>query len=87
MKTAQLVKRDQVTLYLNNGKVITEELTPEQKLRHAIYGETKELITENVIARISYRTKKEIEHKYVQYMIDLKVTDWGKYYIVYTDIE
>jgi hypothetical protein len=82
MKTIQLIKATETTLYLQDGKVISEVLTPSEKLRHTIFGETKQLKTEEVVERWNVRSNKEGEKRFWDYMNENKIQDSSNYYIV-----
>jgi hypothetical protein len=60
MKTAQLVKVTTTTLYLKDGIVTSEILSPSQKITTLqFFGETKTMRVEEVIERWHLKTKKK----------------------------
>jgi hypothetical protein len=86
MKTAQLIKVTSSTLYLRDGNVINEVLSPSQKLQFSLFGETKTMKVEEVIERWNIKSKKEAEKRFWYFMIENKIEDSSIYYIVFADI-
>lgn len=85
MKTAQLIKVTLNTLYLKDGIVISEILSPSQKLQHSIFGDTKIMKVEEVIERWYLKTKKEADKRFWDFMTENKIEDTSNYYIVFTE--
>lgn len=85
MKTAQLVKVTTTTLYLKDGIVISEKLSPSQKLQHAIFGETKTMRVEEIIERWHLKTKKEAEKRFWDFMTENKIENPLDYFIVFAE--
>lgn len=85
MKIAQLIKETVNHLYKDeNGEILN--LTSEQKLMHSIFKPELCTIqrTEEIVERWRYKTKKEIDLIYWNYIKDNNV-DARDYYIIYTD--
>ena len=85
MKTAQLIKVTLNTLYLKDGIVISEILSPSQKLQHPIFGETKTMRVEEIIERWNLKTKKEADKRFWDFMTENKIEDTSNYYIVFAE--
>jgi len=85
MKIVQLVKVTTTTLYLKDGLVISEILSPSQKLQHSIFGETKTMRVEEVIERWHLKTKKEADKRFWDFMTENKIENTLDYYIVFTE--
>ena len=83
MKTAQLIKVTESTLFLKDGLVISEVLTSEQKLMHAIYGETKAMRVETVVEIWHVKTQKDANVRFWDYMTENKIEDPSIYYVVF----
>jgi hypothetical protein len=85
MKIAQLIKETESFLYKDeNGNILN--LTAEQKLMHSLY--TPELIvhqrTEEIIERWRYKTKKEVDLMFWNYIKENNLIS-SDYYIVFTE--
>ena len=85
MKTAQLIKVTTTTLYLKDGLVISDMLSPAQKLQHSIFGETKTMRVEEVVERWHLNTKKEADKRFWDFMTENKIENPLDYYIVFTE--
>jgi hypothetical protein len=85
MKTAQLIKVTTTILYLKDGIVISEILSPSQKLQHSILGETKTMRTEEVIERWHLKTKKEADKRFWDFMTENKIENILDYFIVFAE--
>jgi hypothetical protein len=85
MKIAQLIKETETHLFKNEeGEVLN--LTVEQKLMHSIFK--PELCvhqrTEEVVERWRYKTKKEVDLMFWNYIKENNLNS-TEYYIVYTE--
>ena len=85
MKTVQLVKVTTTTLYLKDGIIISEMLSPSQKLQHYIFGETKTMRVGEVIERWHLKTKKEADKRFLDFMIENKIENTLDYFIVFAE--
>jgi hypothetical protein len=85
MKTAQLVKVTTTTLYFKDGIVISEILSPSQKLQHSIFGETKTMRVEEVIESWHLKTKKEADKRFWDFMTENKIENTFDYFIVFAE--
>jgi len=85
MKTAQLVNVTTTTLYLKDGIVTSEILSPSQKLQHSIFGETKTMRVEEVIERWHLKTKKEADKRFWDFMTENKIENTFDYFIVFAE--
>jgi len=83
MKIVQLIKITESILYLENGEIIKEDLTPYQKLLISIYGEAKHLRSEEVIERWHVKTEKEADRRFWDYMEENNIDDTRNYYLVF----
>ena len=81
MKTAQLIKVTETTLYLKEGIVISEQLTAAEKLNHSIFGETKTMKIEECIMKFRANSRKEFDAMFWDYMESEKV-DSRDYYLI-----
>ena len=80
MKTAQLIKKEQRELYIENGVVLS--LNPTEKLAHMILGkENKTIVTEEVVCRFRATTRKEFDTMFWKYM-ETEKADFRDYYLV-----
>lgn len=83
MKTAQLIKVTETELYKNAaGDVL--ELTPTEKLLHILTSPNLVISykTEEIIERWSYKTKKEIDKRFWDF-IENNNLNANNYYIVF----
>jgi hypothetical protein len=77
--TAQLIEIKETTIYMQDGIVIAK---PENVLLHAIYGETRVMKTETVVARWNLKTKKEADKLFWDYCTENNA-DFRNYYVVF----
>jgi hypothetical protein len=82
MKTVQLIKVTETTLYYKNGEVINQQLTPIEKLHISVYGKTKQLRTEEVVERWNVKTKREADKRFWDFVEENKVES-GDYYLIF----
>mgnify|MGYP001174219456 CR=1 FL=1 len=85
MKIAQLIKETVNHLYKDeNGEILN--LTADQKLMHSIFKPELCLVqkTEEIIERWRYRTKKEVDAMYWNFIKENNA-EQSEYYIVYTE--
>jgi hypothetical protein len=85
MKTAQLIKETVNHLYKDeNGEILN--LTAEEKLMYSIFRPDLCLSqkTEEIVGRWRYRTKKEVDKMYWDFIKENNV-DPSEYYIIYTE--
>jgi hypothetical protein len=83
MITAQLIKATFTTIYMRDGVITSEPTSPEKKLQHAIFGETKTMKVEEVVERWHLKTKKESDKRFWDFMTENKIKDPSDYYVVF----
>ena len=83
MIKAQLINRREKVLSFHNGNLI-ENPTQNQVLVSAIHGESKVIVTEEVVERWNLKTKKEANQRFWDYM-EAERADYRFYYVVFND--
>lgn len=83
-RQAQLVKREEKTLYLKDGEVVETPATEQERLAHSIFGETKFMRTESVIEHWRIKSQKEASQRFWNWIEENKV-DSRDYFIVFTE--
>lgn len=83
-RQAQLIYKEEKMIYLKDGKVCETPATETAKLSHAIFGESKVMVTEKIIERWRIKSLKEANVKFWTWMEENKV-DSRNYYIVFTE--
>lgn len=84
VRQAQLIHKEEKTLYFKDGEVIEAPATETERLAHAIFGETKVMATETIIERWNIKSQKEATAKFWNWMEENK-KDSTNYYIVFTE--
>lgn len=81
MKTAQLIHRTETILYIGVNGVLSIK-NPTEKLAHTIAGgETKTMVQEEVIRRIKYKNRKELDATFWQIMEEGNLNS-REYYLI-----
>jgi len=81
---AQLIHREEKIIYLKDGIICEIPKSDMEKLSHAIFGETKIMVTETIIERWNIKTKKDATTMFWNWVEKNKV-DYRDYYIVFAD--
>jgi len=82
MKTAQLIKREEKTLYLSESGEVMSLSGENEKLAHIITGkETKLMITESIEARFRGKNNKDLDTQFWAYMQSENL-DSRNYYLI-----
>lgn len=84
MKRAQLIEVTETTIYIKDGQIVGAPSTSNEKLHHAIYGETRTMKTETVIERWNLKTKKDAEKRFWDWCEENK-KDFRNHYIVFAE--
>ncbi len=82
MKSAQLIHVEEKVLYLKDGIVISEPTKDNDKLLHALFGETKIMKTESVVEHLFFKNKKDADVLFWNYMNQYNL-DFREYYLVF----
>lgn len=82
MKTAQLIEREEKTLYLDEkGEVVT--LTAVEKLAHQILsGRTEKLVTEKGVSRFRGNTQRDLDTQFWNWMATERKENCEYYMII-----
>lgn len=84
IRQAQLIKREENTLYFKDGELVETPATETERLAFAIFGETKILKSETVIEHWRIKSQKEATKRFWDWCEENKV-DSRNYFLVFTE--